>query len=209
MQNLAHVNTYVSDPEDTEKTEAAADELSFWSRAVANWDPYPSQSIYPQFDWPSRTYLDRQNLSFSSANIDRALDVAPQIFRVPHFSSLQRPDPRSNSVLQEWEGYVTKIRDSDFTARLVDLTDPTDELEEADFPVDELSRDDKKLLREGAIFRWLIGYQDTIAGTRTRFSKIVFRRLPAWSSKDIDEARKKAAGLPGPERIDQQKQSNK
>jgi hypothetical protein len=92
------------------------------------------------------------------------------------------------SPLQEWEGYVAYIDNNTFTGHLVDKTAGKKLAEETiDFQIDELSDDNKKLLREGAIFRWSIGYQK-VHGTKRKVSEIVFRRLPALTKKDIESA---------------------
>ena len=104
------------------------------------------------------------------------------------------PPARSTfTPLQEWEGYVTEIGDETFTARLIDLTaDSEQEEEEADFLILDLSDTDRQLLRPGAIFRWAIGYSIKRSGSKKRISSIVFRRLPAWTDREIKENRKKA-----------------
>ena len=76
--------------------------------------------------------------------------------------------PPRQETLQEWEGRVVKIGTEEFTARLVDLTaGQTLETEEADFLIVDLSDGDRALLRENAIFRWLIGYR-YIGATKER-----------------------------------------
>ncbi len=98
--------------------------------------------------------------------------------------------------LQEWEGYVVELDEEFFTARLVDLTAEREhEEEEADFPIVELSDADQSMLRLGAIFRWAIGYRRTRGGTKERVSRIVFRRLPAWTERELNENRQKAQEL--------------
>ena len=92
----------------------------------------------------------------------------------------------ANIVLQEWEGYVVEINQSVFTARLLDLTaDASFEEEEADIPFAEISDDDLDKIRLGSIFRWVIGYERSAAGTKKRVSRIVFRDLPAVTKSDM------------------------
>lgn len=107
---------------------------------------------------------------------------------------LRRFGPRSSfEPLQEWEGYVTEVRDDSFVARLLDLTQNSAfEQEEAEFQIDDVSRDDRDLLAVGAIFRWAIGYETMLGGTRRKVSTIAFRRLPVWRASDIAEARSQA-----------------
>jgi hypothetical protein len=113
----------------------------------------------------------------------------------PLFPEQPRIIPRGATFtpLQEWEGYVTEIGEETFTARLLDLTqDGVVEEEEADFPIAEISDTDQSVLQPGAIFRWVIGYRRTPAGTKERVSLIVFRRLPAWGERELQENRRKA-----------------
>ncbi|HEX8947795.1 MAG TPA: hypothetical protein VF790_02465, partial [Dissulfurispiraceae bacterium] len=97
-------------------------------------------------------------------------------------------------ALQKWEGVVTEIGKDVFNARLFDLTANNPE-EIAEFSIDDVSEDDRELLKPGAIFYWSIGYLTTRTGQRMRMSFIKFRRLPAWTERDIKSAKKRAAEL--------------
>ena len=91
-------------------------------------------------------------------------------------------------ALQEWEGYVLEIGATDFVARLIDLTaGSSQEEEEAVIPLTEISDDDAAKIREGSIFRWVIGYERSAAGTKKRVSQIVFRDLPAMTKSDLQD----------------------
>ena len=97
----------------------------------------------------------------------------------------QRPTPTFHA-LQEWEGYVLEVGDTDFVARLVDLTaGSSHEHEEADIPLDEISDKDSAKMRPGSVFRWVIGYERSEAGTKRRVSQIVFRDLPEITKTDL------------------------
>lgn len=98
--------------------------------------------------------------------------------------------------LQEWEGYVIEIGPQKFSARLTDRTAQNEtEDEVAEFPITDLSDDDLKLLTPGAVFRWVIGYQRARGGTKRRVSQVTFRRMPAWSRKELKAARAEANEL--------------
>jgi len=95
--------------------------------------------------------------------------------------------------LQEWEGYVAEVGDTTFTARLVDRTAGRFvEDEAAEFPIADLSDNDRGLLAPGAVFRWVIGYLRSRGGSKRRVSQITFRRMPAWSRRELREASKAA-----------------
>jgi hypothetical protein len=107
-----------------------------------------------------------------------------------------RPQPARDSfaVLQEWEGCVVSISNETFTARLTDLTgNGMAEGEEADFPLDDLTDADRSRISEGSIFRWVVGYRRSPSGTKDRLSRIVFRNLPAWTTKEFKKNRQEAA----------------
>ncbi len=110
----------------------------------------------------------------------KAIDPAPAFVR-----SAQRVSFRA---LQEWEGYVTRVDRINFVARLADVTSgASHEEEEAVIPRTELSDADDTRLRVGHIFRWVIGYERSPAGTKKRVSQIVFRDLPAITHRDLQE----------------------
>ncbi|MGA1826417.1 MAG: hypothetical protein ACMUIP_17320 [bacterium] len=93
--------------------------------------------------------------------------------------------------LQKWEGIVLKRMKESFLARLIDLTNDGPD-EEAELPIAEISAEDLSLIEPGAIFYWNIGYLDKWSGQRTRASVIRFRRLPKWTRKEIDAAKREA-----------------
>ncbi len=106
------------------------------------------------------------------------------------------PQPRAQvpaatlHALQEWEGYVLEIGKTDFVANLVDLTaGSSNETEEAAIPLAEISDDDTAKIRAGSVFRWVIGYERSVAGTKKRVSLIVFRDLPAITKTDLRDGK--------------------
>jgi hypothetical protein len=125
----------------------------------------------------------------------RLADVSTRIERavVGSFSLPVLAPDLSLQPLQEWEGYVAEVGETTFTARLVDRTAGRFvEDEAAEFPVADLSDDDRRLLVPGAVFRWVIGYLRSRGGSKRRVSQITFRRMPAWSRGELREASKAA-----------------
>lgn len=97
--------------------------------------------------------------------------------------------------IQEWEGYVTSVGRARFSARLIDVTKrKTHETEAAQFLISELSEDNIALLCEGAKFRWVIGTQFS-NGRKRSVSELVFRRLPAWTRRELQSAKEEATQL--------------
>ena len=111
-------------------------------------------------------------------------NVLSRVLDFPQLPARQAP-PVTLHALQEWEGYVTEINDTEFTARLIDLTaKATYAGEEAIIPIDEISEADADKMQVGSIFRWVIGYERR-SGAKRRVSHIVFRDLPAITKTDL------------------------
>ena len=114
----------------------------------------------------------------ASVDLSRIVDLP----RLP----TRRTPATTLHALQEWEGHVVEIGDEEFTARLADVTAGASyEREEAVIPLAEISDGDAARMREGSIFRWVIGYERSSAGTKKRVSQIVFRDLPAVTGADL------------------------
>ena len=135
--------------------------------------------------------LTRQTANLEGLN----KDAIPESDQPRHIIFLKTKPRQSAFVsLQKWEGVVLEVQDDAFLARLVDLTHPGPD-EEAEFPLDEISEEDRPLVRPGAIFYWNIGYHDSSGGQRKRDTMIRFRRLPAWRREEIEAARQEAERL--------------
>ena len=140
---------------------------------AVRWVP-PISATYP-----------RANVSSHQVFTAAEQDAPAQIIDPPPMSVYAVPTA-SLHALQEWEGYVVDVRMKDFVARLVDLTSGSaHEEEEAVIPRAELSDGDDAKMRAGSIFRWVIGYERSSAGTKRRISQIVFRDLPAVTKNDL------------------------
>ena len=129
--------------------------------------------------------------------LGRALTpVSTAAYAPPLLPVISKISRRANyfTSLQKWEGTVLEISKDAFLGRLVDQTNPGAD-EEAEFSLAEISEEDKELLAPGAVFYWNIGYNDSPSGQRTRVSVIRFRRLPAWSEREIRDAKQKAEQL--------------
>ena len=95
---------------------------------------------------------------------------------------------------------MLSIDDSSFVARLIDLTDKGAQRLEATFSIDnEVSLSDRPLLIVGAVFYWIIGFKDHPDGQRKTENFLRFRRLPIWSTRDLESppsARRRIEGVP-------------
>ncbi|MFC1643132.1 hypothetical protein ACFL5O_10700 [Myxococcota bacterium] len=93
-----------------------------------------------------------------------------------------------------WEGVVEEVRDDEFDARLVDIMGDEPDIS-VTFPVDDLSCEDVRLLKSGAVFYWIIGYREDATGQRSRIAVVKFRRLPARRSEDLEKAKLEAEAI--------------
>jgi hypothetical protein len=96
---------------------------------------------------------------------------------------------------QLWEGKVTAVGSGEFVAIVQDRTDPKNGDEEVVFGIEEVSDADHSLLKAGASFYWVIGFERTPAGQQKNVSMICFRRLPALSQSPLSRAEKRANEL--------------
>ena len=154
--------------------------------------------IQAQGTTPPDTQIAGTIVEDTPTSTESGFKIGP-IIDFPDLAQVSQDQPQvSFHALQEWEGYVleetaeqsaqTGSREEEFTARLLDLTaGSSQEEEEAVIPLSEIAEDDRKRLRPGAIFRWVIGYERSESGTKRRVSQIVFRDLPAMTKQDMSE----------------------
>ena len=115
-----------------------------------------------------------------------------------------KPYERSEEIIQDWEGVVDEVDEAGkvFTARLRDLTvNEIHPSRTAEIPVEDVSDDDRKLLHPGAVF-YLTAGRSLRNGRLELFGRIVFRRLPGWTSADwlrIEERAQRLIDFLGPE----------
>jgi hypothetical protein len=100
-------------------------------------------------------------------------------------------------TLVEWEGVVLEVLPEEgmFSANIQDTSGDDVPQEYAEFYTEDLKDDDLPLLRQGAVFRWVIGKRENEFGTIERTSRIIFRRLPAYNQADFASAEARAAAL--------------
>lgn len=109
------------------------------------------------------------------------------LFSIPRYPAVQTR-AAAFVVLAEWEGSVLHLADDHFVAALVGIKGTALKEEyEAEIPWAEVSDDDRSLATLGALFRLSVGFE-VQHGTRSRYSRLVFRRLPAWTRRELDAA---------------------
>ena len=177
--------------ETTEDRGNAPDARSTFARRAID----PVKAADTQANWAStKEALSAPAAEFPRTGNGQALprltelkQVRPTIARVVEWPGAreERPRPTTFYARQEWEGYVVAINETEFTARLVDLTGGGSyEEEEAQIPLEEVSEPDTPKMQVGSIFRWVIGFKRSPMGQKERVSFIVFRDLPAVSRSD-------------------------
>jgi len=160
---------------------------------------YPRE-IIPQRSWgPTMSILECTDEMAADNSVGIGLQSNGGKSIAPFLSSVSERRRTAFHAIQEWEGYVVKFEDDSIVAHLVNLTEgDTYASEAAIIPIEEISEHDMNIAKIGSIFRWVIGYEETIEGTRKRVSSIVFRDLPKVTENDIregDEWAKKIASV--------------
>lgn len=169
----------------------ASDTQSLGESAIL---PLDIATLIPALPRPRQAQLrfvgtESTPLSDEAAQFDVDDYIVPPVL-VPSGLSAQ---PRF-IALQKWEGRVVSRTESTFGAVVVALRGvPTEEIVE--FDLEEITPDDIPMVVEGAVFYWSIGYREERSGERSRSSVIRFRRLPAWSQRDIERNELRVAAL--------------
>ena len=112
--------------------------------------------------------------------------AAPPIPYIAPAVRLQEPRT-SFRTLQAWEGVVTAVAEGSFAVRLRDLVSKMAD-EEADVSFDEVSDDERELVKAGAVFLLHVGYATSEGGQRSREAILRFRRLPVWTDTELATA---------------------
>ncbi|TCS49749.1 hypothetical protein EDD52_1493 [Primorskyibacter sedentarius] len=100
-----------------------------------------------------------------------------------------RTAPSSTGKIVEWEGVVETIAEDHFSCKMKVVKGSQVDFDEfSEFSIDRVDPGDRDLIQPGALFRLVIGVQ-AISGTRQQYSRLIFRRLPAWRQEAMIKAR--------------------
>lgn len=162
--------------------------------------PQSFNTASPTTEIPARRRgVSRRNDALGAGGQDFELAVPAQ--EPPPAAPVRRPrvvlrnaEARSRA-LHQFEGTVLEIMEEEFVARTHDLTSPGYADEQVTLPLDDVPPGDRELLKVGAVFYWLIGYEENDEGARKRTSVLRFRRLPAWSGRAVARVNATAADL--------------
>jgi hypothetical protein len=93
---------------------------------------------------------------------------------------------------QAWEGTVVECRADSFLARVTDQTNSANPDELVTFDLDEISEDDRQMVKAGSSFYWTIGTEKSPAGQIKNIDMVIFRRLPRWKNSALRRAEQDA-----------------
>lgn len=127
------------------------------------------------------TEIDQEQQNSTNSTFEKDCSNLVKLY----FDSIYRQKTAVSS--QKWKGYVTKKNDEYFSAIITDLSNHSQD-EYVEIPLKLISQDDLHLVEEGAYFDWHIGYEK-LSGTTQKYSKILFRRMPRWTSSEFSKAK--------------------
>ena len=172
-------------------------------------------------DLPSFDDVPKQDVAGDAKEVDarigtlsrlarQAVDDAVRADRQPVGASPAVPNAshvagESYSALAEWEGTVIEVGQETFSASLMQIPRGTIvsaetrsrlrnsvQMERTELPIEDVLPTDRDLLKQGALFRMVVGYLISPTGTRRRSLSVVFRRLPQWRESDLRGVRRMA-----------------
>lgn len=158
---------------------------------VVKYRQQKKAALFSRNQGEDSTSVDTETVS---PNADEPEPHRLGISPLPFPTASSRVAPRE-ITLQEWEGRVMHLDGRFVVARLVDISAGEDEeTEEVELPIDDVTEADQALLQPGAIFRWVLGYSYA-SGRKERFARVVVRRLPVWTEREMREADQEASEL--------------
>ncbi|NOX62147.1 MAG: hypothetical protein GXP42_09420 [Chloroflexi bacterium] len=167
-----------------------AGDLSDVGNIVQFVSPDTDILVEANYDADASTQTGINTPSAASGTFDINKSFIPPQLPLPYS---RRSFSDSFKAIQKWEGYVIEVYEDTFLARLIPIVgEGTDQ--NAEIYIEEVEPADRVLIEPGAVFYWSIGYLDKPSG-RHRDSYIRFRRLPAWSQRELDAAKRKANRL--------------
>lgn len=105
-----------------------------------------------------------------------------------------REHQAASQLLAEWHGQVVEIRDDSFTAQLRGRFGEgvAGSEDEAVIPIDDVREEDRELFQAGAFFSLCISYEVNAAGSKRRYTEVIFRRMPAFRWDELEAAAARA-----------------
>jgi len=126
--------------------------------------------------------------AYNDSVVSREVGVQ-DVLRVPGVIAKKKLiEDKNFQPINSWEGVVTEIRDDEIVTNVKDLRLDGAATEEVTFDFSDIPAADLDLVQVGAVFYWNIGYWRLSTGQVLRASDLRFRRLPAWSQRELDQA---------------------
>lgn len=124
---------------------------------------------------------------------DAGIETSPAPFRMPStFTRFKPSNHIAPEELAEWDGCVTEIQNEGrfFSATLNGIKGMGVKGQEEDalIPISDVAEWDKELLCAGNYFRLCVMQGVDQSGEPIRYTKVVFRRMPAYRQQDLDDA---------------------
>lgn len=131
--------------------------------------------------------------SGTSFSTEQGLNVRPR--RRTDQIKLQQ-DRERFEVLDNWEGVVTAVEGDSFFASMRRSNGKTERAEdEFEIDIDNVAMGDRDLVHVGAVFYLTVGIRRPRGEGPQKTTRVVFRRMPRWSSRDIKRAEAAATEL--------------
>lgn len=156
----------------------------------------PSENLEEQIVMDSiQSELKKNKNILNNKETDFGVELNNLQFNVPNIFEKVSPNYKNYiTKSQNWIGYVIKLTDDSFTAKLEDQNNPTTyELAEFDIE-DDVSEGDLELLKPGAVFYWSVGFANQ-NGQQIKQSFIRFKRALIMDESDFDGLMNKADEL--------------
>ena len=94
---------------------------------------------------------------------------------------------KNGTQIHKLAGYVLSVGRKSFIA-ILDI----EERWEVELNTDDVSNQDRPLLKPGAFIYWIMTYRKLFRGARYVESKVVIRQIPAWKESQIRKALSRA-----------------
>lgn len=142
----------------------------------------PSPTLLPE--------VGNKASSMSTLQVNRVQDSVQKLQMAKATAPVGNPQPLASfKSLESWDGRVIEVDEKNrkFTAFVVSEKNPS-QRESAEFTFDEISDDDKFLVKSGGMFYWSVGYQINEFGGRSTASVLRFKRIRHWTRKELELA---------------------
>ncbi|MGC1523038.1 MAG: hypothetical protein WA803_15970 [Steroidobacteraceae bacterium] len=166
--------------------------------SISSWEALTTTSPYWLNPFVLRTPLAQANTATTMAGSELRSGPATVATIPISESAKNRTDTvPAVEVIAEWDGYVEGIYADYFTASMQGLRGAgvVGEEEDAEIPISDVDPEDCDLLVPGGFFRLMIAYESPRVGPRKRYTTVQFRRLPAYTKREISAAEREADEL--------------